>query len=131
MPSITDILNLNQLSMFQTLRKILETNGPKTVRNLLAYKDQILYVWNPEECCLYSLLLSTAHEERPSYQVNTRVSIIVVNYNNNYERCYRVGNNVWRSSSNRLICLSSFKTFRPINHIQRVHVTDIDLTYLI
>lgn len=55
--------------MFQTLKKILETNGSNVVRNLLAYKDQMLYAWNPEESCLYALLLSTAHEERPSYQV--------------------------------------------------------------
>lgn len=73
MSSITDILNLNQLDMFQTLRKILErkTKGAKDVNlsNLLAYKDQILYVWNPDECCLYSLLLSTIQNEQPSYQV--------------------------------------------------------------
>ncbi|KAL4113472.1 hypothetical protein QTP88_017087 [Uroleucon formosanum] len=68
MPSITDILNLNKLDMFQTMRKILETDGANTVRNLIAYKDQILYIWNPDEGCLYSLLLNTVHEEQPSYQ---------------------------------------------------------------
>lgn len=67
--SITDMLNLNKLGMFQTLRQVLETNGANAVRNLLAYKDQILYVWNPDECCLYSLLLSTVQEEHPCYQV--------------------------------------------------------------
>lgn len=67
--SVTDMLNLNKLGMFQTLRKVLETNGANAIRNLLAYKDQILYVWNPDECCLYSLLLSTVHEEHPYYQV--------------------------------------------------------------
>lgn len=72
MPSITDILNLNKLDMFQTLRKVLETNGSNAVRNLLAYKDQMLYVWNPEECCLYSLLLSTTLDEHPSYQVRDK-----------------------------------------------------------
>lgn len=73
MPSITDMLNLNQLDMFQTLRKVLETNGANIVHNLLAYKDQILYAWNSEECCLYSLLLSTAHEEHPLYQVRKQI----------------------------------------------------------
>ncbi|XP_060878477.1 nuclear pore complex protein Nup88 [Metopolophium dirhodum] len=68
MPSITDMLNLNKLEMFQTMRKILETDGANTIRNLIAYKDQILYIWNPDECCLYSLLLNTVHEEQPSYQ---------------------------------------------------------------
>lgn len=58
--------------MFQTLRKILEANGANTIRNLLAYKDQILYVWNHDECCLYSLLLTTVHDERPSYQVRNK-----------------------------------------------------------
>lgn len=69
MPSITDMLNLNKLDMFQTMRKVLETDGANIVRNLIAYKDQILYIWNPDECCLYSLLLNTVHEEHPLYQV--------------------------------------------------------------
>lgn len=69
MSSITDILNLNKLNMFQTLRKVLETNSTSNIRNLLAYKDQMLYVWNPDECCLYSLLLSTTQDDNPSYQV--------------------------------------------------------------
>lgn len=79
MPSITDMLNLNQLDMFQTLRKTLETDGANDVRNLLAYKDQMLYVWNSNECCLYSLLLSTAHEDRPSYQVG--VNFVFIDFN--------------------------------------------------
>lgn len=76
MSSITDMLNLNKLEMFQSLRKILETNGANAIQNLLAYKDQMLYVWNPEECCLYSVLLSTAHEENPSIQVRNLFHLI-------------------------------------------------------
>jgi hypothetical protein len=72
MPSITDMLNLNKLDMFQTMRKVLETDGANIVRNLIAYKDQILYIWNPDECCLYSLLLNTVHEEQPLYQVRNQ-----------------------------------------------------------
>lgn len=72
MPSITDMLNLNKLEMFQTMRKVLETDGANIVRNLIAYKDQILYIWNPDECCLYSLLLNTVHEEHPFYQVRNQ-----------------------------------------------------------
>lgn len=82
MPSSTDILNLNKLDIFQTLRKQLENDGSTFISNLLAYKDQILYLWNSEECCLYSILLSTVHEERPLYQVRC------TNINNNFAADY-------------------------------------------
>ncbi|XP_050434553.1 nuclear pore complex protein Nup88 [Adelges cooleyi] len=68
MTSVTDILNLNKLEIFQTLKKQLEKNGSDSIQNLIAYKDQLLYVWNSEECCLYSILLSTVHEKNPLYK---------------------------------------------------------------
>lgn len=64
------MLNLNKLDAFKNLKKILENNSASTnICNLLAYKDQMLYVWNQDECCLYTILLTTAHEDHPLYQV--------------------------------------------------------------
>lgn len=70
MPSHTDMLNLNKLDAFQNLRTTLENDSSNdNISNLLAYKDQMLYVWNQKECCLYTILLTSVHEARPLYQV--------------------------------------------------------------
>ncbi|XP_050544889.1 nuclear pore complex protein Nup88 [Daktulosphaira vitifoliae] len=68
MSSATDILNLNKMEVFQNLKKQLEKRGTNFLQNLIAFKDQILYVWNSEECCLYAILLSTAHEKNIKYK---------------------------------------------------------------
>lgn len=81
MPSHTDMLSLNKLDAFQNLRNTLETgNANDNISNLLAYKDQMVYVWNQNECCLYAILLTSVHEVRPLYQVIDQIYLNIIVY---------------------------------------------------
>ncbi|KAK2580825.1 hypothetical protein KPH14_005907 [Odynerus spinipes] len=54
MSSCTDPLHLNEKRLFKELKQSLPGNTKET-RNILEIRDDVLYVWNAETCCLQTL----------------------------------------------------------------------------
>lgn len=72
MSSCTDLLHLNEKRLFQDLKKSLP-KGAKETRNILEIRDDILYVWNADTCCISTLDIAATREktgEDIPHQVN-------------------------------------------------------------
>ncbi|XP_015177181.1 PREDICTED: nuclear pore complex protein Nup88 isoform X2 [Polistes dominula] len=54
MSSCTDPLHLNEIQLFKELKRNLSGSTDET-RNILEIRDDILYVWNADKCCLQTL----------------------------------------------------------------------------
>lgn len=73
MSSCTDLLRLNDKRLFQDIKASL-SSGAKETRNVLEIRDNVLYVWDADKCCVRTLNVSAARgklgEDVP-YQVST------------------------------------------------------------
>ncbi|XP_011161716.1 nuclear pore complex protein Nup88 [Solenopsis invicta] len=54
MSSCTDLLRLNEKGLFKDIKENL-TSGAKETRNILEIRDNVLYVWNGDKCCVLTL----------------------------------------------------------------------------
>jgi len=72
MSSCTDLLRLNEKPLFKDIRASLSP-GTKETRNVLEIRDNVLYVWNADRCCVLTLNIAAARgklgEDVP-HQVN-------------------------------------------------------------
>jgi hypothetical protein len=72
MSSCTDLLRLNEKPIFKDIRANL-SSGTKETRNVLEIRDNVLYVWNADRCCVLTLNIAAARgklgEDVP-HQVN-------------------------------------------------------------
>ncbi|XP_051154402.1 nuclear pore complex protein Nup88 isoform X1 [Leptopilina boulardi] len=62
MSSCTDLLHLNDKRLFQELKKSLP-KGAKETRNIIEIRDDILYVWNADTCCILTLDIAATREK--------------------------------------------------------------------
>jgi hypothetical protein len=71
MTSCTDPLGLNDKKLFKDLKNSLP-KITKDTENILEIRDDILYVWNAEKCCIHTLNITEvrAKNEDVPYQVN-------------------------------------------------------------
>ncbi|XP_018300160.1 nuclear pore complex protein Nup88 isoform X2 [Mycetomoellerius zeteki] len=51
MSSCTDLLRLNEKGLFKDIKASL-SSGAKETRNILEIRDNVLYVWNADKCCV-------------------------------------------------------------------------------
>ncbi|XP_018403349.1 PREDICTED: nuclear pore complex protein Nup88 [Cyphomyrmex costatus] len=54
MSSCTDLLRLNEKGLFKDIKASL-SSGAKETRNILEIRDNVLYVWNADKCCVLTL----------------------------------------------------------------------------
>ncbi|XP_071574996.1 nuclear pore complex protein Nup88 [Temnothorax nylanderi] len=54
MSSCTDLLCLNEKGLFKDIKASL-SSGAKETRNILEIRDNVLYVWNADKCCVLTL----------------------------------------------------------------------------
>ncbi|TGZ53002.1 Uncharacterized protein DBV15_00625 [Temnothorax longispinosus] len=54
MSSCTDLLRLNEKGLFKDI-KVSLSSGAKETRNILEIRDNVLYVWNADRCCVLTL----------------------------------------------------------------------------
>ncbi|XP_018045895.1 PREDICTED: nuclear pore complex protein Nup88 [Atta colombica] len=54
MSSCTDLLHLNEKGLFKDIKASL-SSGTKETRNILEIRDNALYVWNADKCCMLTL----------------------------------------------------------------------------
>ncbi|XP_024872573.1 nuclear pore complex protein Nup88 [Temnothorax curvispinosus] len=54
MSSCTDLLRLNEKGLFKDIKASL-SSGAKETRNILEIRDNVLYVWNADRCCVLTL----------------------------------------------------------------------------
>ncbi|XP_026827915.1 nuclear pore complex protein Nup88 [Ooceraea biroi] len=59
MSSCTDLLLLNEKRLFKDIRASL-SGGAKETRNVLEIRDNVLYVWNADKCCVLTLNVAAA-----------------------------------------------------------------------
>ena len=71
MTSCTDPLGLNEKKLFKDLKSSLPKIAKET-RNILEIRDDILYVWHAEKCCILTLNVVAVRgkNEDVFYQVN-------------------------------------------------------------
>ncbi|XP_032682872.1 nuclear pore complex protein Nup88 [Odontomachus brunneus] len=62
MSSCTDLLRLNEKRLFTEIKASLPS-GVKETRNILEIRDNVLYVWNADKCCVLTLNLAAARGE--------------------------------------------------------------------
>lgn len=62
MSSCTDLLRLNEKRLFTDIKASLPS-GVKETRNILEIRDNVLYVWNADKCCVLTLNLAAARGE--------------------------------------------------------------------
>lgn len=86
MSSCTDLLQLNEKSLFKDIRPSLAATGAKETRNVLEIRDNILYVWNADKCCVQTLNVS-ATRGKLGENVPYQVSPISVVYDVTCTRC--------------------------------------------
>ncbi|KAK0089932.1 hypothetical protein PV325_004684 [Microctonus aethiopoides] len=67
MQSCTDPLRLNDHNLFKELKCGL-SKSEKDTRNILEIRDDILYVWNPENFCILTLNIA-ATRGKPAQSV--------------------------------------------------------------
>ncbi|EZA58852.1 Nuclear pore complex protein Nup88 [Ooceraea biroi] len=77
MSSCTDLLLLNEKRLFKDIRASL-SGGAKETRNVLEIRDNVLYVWNADKCCVLTLNVAAARgklgEDVP-YQLGLRLLV--------------------------------------------------------
>ncbi|XP_018337042.1 PREDICTED: nuclear pore complex protein Nup88 [Trachymyrmex septentrionalis] len=54
MSSCTDLLRLNEKGLFKDIKASLSSSAKET-RNILEIRDNVLYVWNADKCCVLTL----------------------------------------------------------------------------
>ncbi|XP_077279874.1 nuclear pore complex protein Nup88 [Temnothorax americanus] len=54
MSSCTDLLRLNEKELFKDIKASLSSSAKET-RNILEIRDNVLYVWNADKCCVLTL----------------------------------------------------------------------------
>lgn len=54
MSSCTDLLRLNEKGLFKDIKASL-SSGSRETRNILEIRDNVLYVWNADRCCVLTL----------------------------------------------------------------------------
>ena len=72
MSSCTDPLRLNEKRLFRELKESLP-KGAKETRNIIEIREDILYVWDAEKCCILKLDVAATRgkaDQDVSYQVN-------------------------------------------------------------
>jgi len=73
MSSCTDLLRLNEKPLFKDIRASLAGIATKETRNVLEIRDNALYVWNADKCCVLALNIAAARgklDEDVPHQVN-------------------------------------------------------------
>lgn len=78
--SCTDLLRLNEKRLFKDIRRSL-SSGTKETRNVLEIRDNVLYVWNADKCCVLTLNVAAARgklgEDLP-YQVSDTLFLLYI-----------------------------------------------------
>lgn len=73
MSSCTDLLRLNEKRLFKDIRASLSC-GAKETRDTLEVRDNVLYAWNADKCCVLTFNVAATRgklgEDVP-YQVST------------------------------------------------------------
>ncbi|EFN71238.1 hypothetical protein EAG_13345 [Camponotus floridanus] len=73
MSSCTDLLRLNEKRLFKDIRASLSC-GAKETRNILEVRDNVLYAWNADKCCVLTFNVAATRgklgDDVP-YQVST------------------------------------------------------------
>jgi hypothetical protein len=67
----TDCIGLSERKLFQIVREHLPSLNLKT-RNIIQYKDDILFVWNSKDSCVLTLNVKTSNDvdvDNPTHQV--------------------------------------------------------------
>lgn len=75
MSSCTDPLHLNDKRLFKELKRSLSGNAKET-QNILEIRDDVLYVWNADKCCVQTLNVGATRgkfDEDVTYQVCHRL----------------------------------------------------------
>lgn len=83
MISCTDPLNLNEHRLFKELKNGLPKSAKET-RNILEVRDDVLYVWNAEDCCILTLNIAATCSkpgEEVRYQVSAEQMVILMSTN--------------------------------------------------
>ncbi|KAL6267773.1 hypothetical protein P5V15_000842 [Pogonomyrmex californicus] len=78
--SCTDLLRLNEKRLFKDIKASLSA-GTKETRNVLEIRDNVLYVWNADKCCVLTFNVAAIRgkiDEDIPYQVRE----------NDYHRAY-------------------------------------------
>ena len=71
MSSCTDLLRLNEKGLFKDIKASLSSSAKET-RNILEIRDNVLYVWNADKCCVLTLNVAATRgkiSEDVPYQV--------------------------------------------------------------
>jgi len=78
MTSCTDLLRLNEKGLFKDIKASLSSDAKET-RNILEIRDNVLYVWNADKCCVLTLNVAATRgklgEDVP-YQVRVREPLL-------------------------------------------------------
>lgn len=69
MASCTDRLKLNDHELFKLLKNDMPKSDKET-RNIIEIRDDILYAWNTDKCCLFVLILGDNFNPSAPYQVS-------------------------------------------------------------
>lgn len=78
MNSCTDLLELNTHKLFKELKSSF-SKSEKESRNILEVRDDILYVWNADKCCVFTLNVAAIRSQRSTdipYQVSDLIKFI-------------------------------------------------------
>ncbi|KAH0546993.1 hypothetical protein KQX54_016609 [Cotesia glomerata] len=68
MASCTDRLKLNEHELFKSLKNDL----PKSVKethNIIEIRENVMYIWNADKCCLYAVIIDDNFNHTSAYQV--------------------------------------------------------------
>lgn len=77
MSSCTDPLGLNENTLFKDLRKCL-SKITKETKNILEIRDDTLFVWNAEKCCILTLNITEVRGQNED--VPYQVRLFMTNY---------------------------------------------------
>lgn len=72
MASCTDLLLLNEKRLFKDIKVSLSGSANET-RNILEIRDNVLYIWNADKCCIQTLNVVTTRgklDKDALYQVS-------------------------------------------------------------
>ncbi|KAL7307668.1 hypothetical protein TKK_0000351 [Trichogramma kaykai] len=71
MTSCTDPLGLNDLKLFKDLKADLPKFSKET-KNILEIRDDVLFVWNADKCCILTLNVTAVRSKKEDvpYQVS-------------------------------------------------------------
>ncbi|KAF7380680.1 hypothetical protein HZH68_016545 [Vespula germanica] len=78
MSSCTDPLHLNEKRLFKELKRSLSGNTKET-HNILEIRDDVLYVWNADKCCVQTLNVGATRgkfDEDVTYQGNYIATLV-------------------------------------------------------